>query len=752
MKVIKPQPLLFQFAPTQIGDLARMGFSLGIAFRLSDPRILVHEANVWAAVKHVRSSVPLCELSLPKKHAEWLLLGHSTSRANASHPADVPWEWAANVKWGDTSKSVSCQSRVGADGVARLSLDHASAAAHPKHIGVSSDAQAPLQLMGRLGVGADSSAAMGPLDQRWPERQKWMPKFEASPEAMASNGTHMGWPIETDLRLFQQAFSNQWSREAQWPAALEYGLHGFGPQGGSIEGRIPEVVPQLLVCKLQQGQPSFHSPELLLQTAWLLPDDDMAVLWWHGEAPLDYVLDNSIHYAAGLIAQAQAPHLDRHLKDIAAIRLDHTRSDLLQESDFPLMPALGKALVWEQVLSAKDHPNHQSTAKRYEQVADELHSAWRNTVELDKELKKQTAEKPSLDVSRDYSPLVGAEFNYVLSKPALTGPAWRDYLNEASASGSKVLEKKTVRDQDLSGLVIQGWTMHEVRFERCNLKGTKFISNQMAQVDFVDCYFERSGFFEVKWQKGEISGSKIQLTQWRQVEASDLMIQQTQSDGWRCVSCALSNCIVDGGSHLAWVLEDCDVQSLTQLKSRIREGYWKKSKLSQVDVISCDCSGLLITDTMVDKFSVIDGIFDRLNASDSKFKFFVLSKKSSLSDAEFSQCVVESSCWIGIVAERLKVQHCSMKQLNIEGVQAQASRWYHSLLDDAHLKDACMADSHWTYVGLRGANLCATDLSDAVIKDCNLADANLAWASLESIDKMRSHNVMTGAQVFPRRQ
>lgn len=752
MKVIKPQPLLFQFAPTQIGRLPRMGFSLGIAFRLSDPRVLVHEANVWAAVKAACSSVSLCELSLPKKHAEWILLGHSRSSVNKSHGEGAAWEWTANVRWGDSSKSVSCQSVATDAGVAFLSMDHSSAAQSPPRAGVVTQGDAPLMLMGRLGAGADSTAAMGPVDQRWPERQRWMPKFQASPEAMEANGTLMGWPAETDLRLFQQAFSNQWSRGEEWPADLDYALHGFGPLGVSLEGSLPPVAPQLLVCRHKRQRQEFHMPRLGLQTAWLLPDRDIAVLWWHGEVPLDYVLDNSIQYAAGLIAEAGAPPRAEHLKDMARIRMDHHSSDLLNESDFPLMPPVGQTLVWEQVLSAKDHPNNEAPIKPYDQVADELNKAWRQMVALDTELKKQIAERSAHEmVKRDYAPVHGAEFSYALRKPELMGPDWRTFLNAGGFNVVKELNQQVIRDQDLTGLVIKGWTMNDVRFERCNFSGTKFIDCHLSKVDLIDCQCERSGFCEVKWERGEITNTLFKTVQWRQMMVSSLVLDRVNATDWRCVSCSLKDMVMDAGTYVAWILDDCDAESLSYLKSKMTEGFWKKSQLSNVSLISADCSGLLIADCMVDKLSAVDANFDRLNASVSRFKSLVLSRQSTLNDAEFCDCTVEDGCWIGISAQRLKVKRCSMKQINLEDVRAEGSHWHYTLLTDAHLKDALMMDSHWRYVSLCGANLCAADFSSATVKDCNLSAANLSWTTMAGVEKMSAYNVMGDAQLFPRR-
>ena len=753
MKVIKPQTLAFQYAPTQIGSLSRMGFSVGYGFRLSDPRILVHEANVWAAVKSAPSSVPLCELSLPKRHAEWLLMGHSTSVADAPELVGAPWEWAANVKWGDISKTVSCKSKVGVDGVARLSMDHASTAAHAKHVGVDASKDSPLMLMGRLGAGADSAAAMAPLDQRWPERQKWMPVFQSTTEAMALDGTHMGWPEKTDIRLFQQAYSNQWSRNATWPDNVEYALHGFGSRGASVEGRIPAVMPQLMVCRQWGDRLKYFTPELNLQTVWLLPDNDVGVLWWHGEVAIDYVLDNSIAYAVGMIAQSGKPVDVDHMKSIAEIRLDYQNNEIFNESDYPLMPPVGQSIVWEQVLSSKDHPNNYAQTKSYDQIADELKQSWENTVQLDKDLKEQMAAEKGRDefVSKDYNPIYGPDFNYALSKPEIQGPSWKEYLVSGGVNEPRSLVKKTIRDQDLSDITIKDWKMEEVRFERCRFSGVKFIQNDFKKVDFFDCNFDRASFSDMQWEHGEISESKINEMQWRQIEISGVNVNQVDSIDWRFISCALNDMLFDGGAHLGLIHDDCDMDSMTYLNARLKDNYWKKTKLTNIGVVASDFSGLLVAESLVEKFSVVDGCFDRLNCSKSQFNSFVLSKKSSLLGAEFSECIVENGCWLGIAADDLVVKNCSMKQINLEGVSAERSKWHYSLLSNAHVKGASMVDSHWNFVALCDANLCAVDFSEAILKDCNLTGANLAWSSLPPLAKMQSINVMSEANLFPLR-
>jgi uncharacterized protein YjbI with pentapeptide repeats len=157
----------------------------------------------------------------------------------------------------------------------------------------------------------------------------------------------------------------------------------------------------------------------------------------------------------------------------------------------------------------------------------------------------------------------------------------------------------------------------------------------------------------------------------------------------------------------------------------------------------------LVVEAIVDKLSAVDACFDCMNSSKSKFNSFVLSKKSSINDAEFSECVVENGCWLGIAAHNLLVKNCSMKQLNLEGVVADNSKWHYSLLSDAHLKDASLVDTSWNYVALCGANLCGVDFTDARIDSCNLKGANLAWSLLPDMKSFRTKNIVSEINYFP---
>ncbi|WP_039756210.1 hypothetical protein, partial [Chromobacterium haemolyticum] len=130
-KHIKPQSALLSTSRTQIGVQAQLRIAAGIGFRLSDPRVLAHEAAVWEAIKATEPALPLHEPGMPKRYAEWLLLGHAHYRAGREVAAKV--DWVASVELAGVGKKVLCQAPAApaADGSlhARLALDPRQAAA-----------------------------------------------------------------------------------------------------------------------------------------------------------------------------------------------------------------------------------------------------------------------------------------------------------------------------------------------------------------------------------------------------------------------------------------------------------------------------------------------------------------------------------------------------------------------------------------------------------------------------------------------
>jgi hypothetical protein len=287
MRAIKPQQALIQTAPTQFGKTPVLGVSVGCGFRLSDPRVLLHEAGVWQAFMAAPMSTPIMEACLPKQQAEWLLAGHARCMVEERNAA-ARVDWEARVKLQGVTKAVSCCAKAQpwqahdeslTQYRASLAMDycHAMQDFRGKRNPVGMKAPGDLQLVGQFGPVADPLAAMGPMEAQWAARAELAPRRIAMLDPLGHDGSHMGWPMPMDLRYFQLAPADQRLHGGQWSLGAEFELLGFGPQAAGYTGRLPSVVPQLLLRR--RHQTTYEDLALQQQTVWFLPDHDSLQPW-----------------------------------------------------------------------------------------------------------------------------------------------------------------------------------------------------------------------------------------------------------------------------------------------------------------------------------------------------------------------------------------------------------------------------------------------------------------------------------------
>ena len=96
MKFSKPQQLLVLTAPVKFGRSSHLGVTVGFGFRLSDPRILAHETEIWAAMESAPMSFKALDEGMPKPFAEWLMAGHA--RRPAKEEAEGQWRVQGSVR------------------------------------------------------------------------------------------------------------------------------------------------------------------------------------------------------------------------------------------------------------------------------------------------------------------------------------------------------------------------------------------------------------------------------------------------------------------------------------------------------------------------------------------------------------------------------------------------------------------------------------------------------------------------------
>ncbi|HEY4082590.1 MAG TPA: pentapeptide repeat-containing protein [Burkholderiaceae bacterium] len=707
MRIVKPQALLIQTAPTQFGGQAQCGISIGVGFRLSDPRVLAHEATVWEAVKALPVQLALHEPALPKSYAEWLLIGHGEIGA---HPPEIgrTVAWAAQASLGGIEKAVSCRAEVATTRIgeprARLLIDHSQSARGPQ------GNAAPLQRMTRFGPRPSPRSAMGPLDMRWPERAQWAPKFAVNPQSMIADGTHMGWPERTDRRLFQLAAPDQWHTEPTWPTGTAYELLGFGPGGAGYAGSLPLLEPQLLVQR--RDADAFESPALQLQTVWFLPDHDLGVLWWNGAVKLAYVLDDSL---ALCVAALHAHGQTRALEELS--RRSQRRA---AQSDEALMPPVAQGWTWELIEDSDSHPAARTAAPSYEALRSALA---RHHARL-----AMTQEKLASVVRTDKPAAIGLEEG----RPEAIRGAWRQRLQSCP---DRHLQDEVIHAEDLSNLDLQGWQLEHIRFEHCVLDHTSLKNCELKNVSFVHCSLRGVRMTDSRWSGGGMKRCASADGHWAGLTLERLTLEST----------ALINLRVEGGTwcRLSWqniALEGCvwlDLRSehlschQVQARGALR---WEGCVATGLSLVNSQWPGLEVIACRLERFSAVGSLLDDSRWLRSRMISANWTLGTQLRRSHWQDCEVDQGCLIEAQADELTADHCTFTQLNAQRLRAERSQWRHCLLDGAQLMHARLIDAKFARCSMREAMLYGGHLSGAQLQYCNLIQAGLAWTGAPFID------------------
>ena len=745
MKIVKPQCLAFQATPLQIGDVHTLHTALGLGFRLSDPRILVHETEIWSAL--AKAGAPAhCHLQTqPKPQAEWLLLGHATHcTPDQGQPAV---EWVASVQLGASRKQVSCQQtaqqgrrEAGMLHVA-LPVDHANShrgAQHQNPLGQAS-IQPPLQLATATGWRADPWAAMGPLEPTWTARRQYLPRGGWALREMADAKRGPGaWPSTLDQRYFQQASPTQWRAAPHWQVDEHFELIGFGPSGTGYVGQLPGIAPRQIDLAPTAGA-ELRESALALKTVLFMPDQDLGLMWWQGSLPIAYATQEVPQLLALAVDTGRPSRSAQDIVGFAQRRVDPAQPDPSLLSDQALMPPLASGVVWELIVEVEDHPRFDPKRLDYDAVQHRLQA-------LEQQLEQ--ARHSQQEADQRYQALSTSMLAADASLPGQAPRPWRSLLQGPPQIG--LLDGVTLRDEDLSGLNLAGWQLNRVRLERCNLRNTRWKACQFEAVQFAECDLRQATLTEVnmrhtKWDRCELQEMVVHGGKWQQIEwtschcegvcLADVHWQQLTMDRSSCVGWRIQGADIEN-----WSLSQCDAS-----RWNVSSTQWNSFGLLDVNMAS-----LHLHKTVVVDLSALRTSFEGCLMAASRLKKSVLAHGCVLDFSTLQDCVWQDSTWVGTSAAAVTAEHSSFPGFCAAGCRLEGSQWLHCDLSRADLNGAGLNGAQFDHCSLRDASLLGADLSLSQVKGCNLVKAQLQWAVVQT-GAGWSNNLDAGSRVLPRR-
>jgi hypothetical protein len=359
MRIIRPQQLVVIKGGYQIGADSRLGISVVAGCYLSRPEHFVNEAEIWEAWKRAPLSLPVLDVAEPKPFAEYLIAGH----AGVGQPVKT-LDVSADIGGLKRRWRVEGEGRRGAMGAEpflSVPLDHTSAwggkdsKENPVGRGCNDGLRPLLMTLSAEGSAQERSplAAPAPVPHEFSLRKAHIDKVAGQIASKAYlEKAFPGLPADIDRRYYQMAPPAQWLPEAAWPDRVPFELQGVGAQSQAIRGELPAVRGRAFIRR--HDSEGLEEIELQRKTLWFLPDSDMALIIFTGNAPLTHLLDESIESLMLALDRCDAPRPFDYFRQVHHKRSDDEASPFEFLFDPDLMPA---EMGLNVIQAASDHPS-----------------------------------------------------------------------------------------------------------------------------------------------------------------------------------------------------------------------------------------------------------------------------------------------------------------------------------------------------------------------------------------------------------
>lgn len=757
MKVIKPQHLIVLMAPVKFGRQSQLGITAGFGFRLSDARILLHEAEVWTALETAPMSFKLLDEAMAKPYAEWLLAGFAVARQADAAGGAV--QWTAEVVVGDSHKKIDCHQQFGlmrnAEGLVRLELDYANAYGGPdcpdnpvgRGYGVAfprGDSAPSLTLPGDHREEVQSMAATGPLDTRWRQRAQFVSHKKRDLAPASENREHPGWPEKMDRRFFQLAPPDQWLATDNWPVSVPFSLTGMGKEGQGYRGVTPPLAGQLVVRR--KGESVFEEVQLKRQTLWFFPDRDLGVILFNGVLPVSDMLSDELDCLVGALSEIESPHQYEHLVEVAARRLDLERNGTDGMRDDELLPPASSGWAWEYLLMPEDHPRTMQKPRPYHEVVKRM----AHYAAVVRSAEDAASQAKAQDMKANDECALSLMRGHGLPPSDMDKTEWRKELS--GWPRDKRRDDLVIRNADLSQSDFSGQSWQGVQFLGCDLSRCNWQDADLRNLIFINCQIDNAVFDRAVLSSCRFDSCLLTGSVWEEALLSSVHFEKCDFSQARLKGGAWQNCFVIEGTGSQFQLLNVKCDGVMFKDSSLPGICVRACQLTNHAFLVCDMRGLNAMDCLWEKCSWVETNMSAAIVENNIFTTCVFADGCDISASRWIECEFVKVSLVETSLANSLSECCSWKEVILTGVQADGSSWVSSDLGMANLMHAQLANSRWVACSLKGANLYGADLRSSTMTQCNLIGANLGFVErYDDWRKLWCDNRLEAVVEVPRR-
>ncbi|CVC98075.1 MULTISPECIES: DUF2169 family type VI secretion system accessory protein [Serratia] len=707
MRIIRPQQLVVIKGGYQIGADSRLGISVVAGCYLSRPEHFVNEAEIWEAWKRAPLSLPVLDVAEPKPFAEYLIAGH----AGVGQPVKT-LDVSADIGGLKRRWRVEGEGRRGAMGAEpflSVPLDHTSAwggkdsKENPVGRGCNDGLRPLLMTLSAEGSAQERSplAAPAPVPHEFALRKAHIDKVAGQIASKAYlEKAFPGLPADIDRRYYQMAPPAQWLPEAAWPDRVPFELQGVGAQSQAIRGELPAVRGRAFIRR--HDSEGLEEIELQRKTLWFLPDSDMALIIFTGNAPLTHLLDESIESLMLALDRCDAPRPFDYFRQVHHKRSDDDASPFEFLFDPDLMPA---EMGLNVIQAASDHPSDLRYDPSPMSLGDSavFYQRIREAIVLHQQ---QTAAEPAPVTLPDLPDL-----------PAEDG-------NDAFFPASATVEGKTFTG--LRSPALSDKHFLQCRFERCD-----FSQAVLENCTFENCVFDAVNLTQAALRRIRMVSCTLQKplmaeSVWQEAVLEKVTLEEPQGQGMRAEGVKLDYCVFERGDFTASRFERGAIGNGMFNGSTLIRTQFLQGELDACVFNRCLVEGAVALDMAFIKNSFLGGNWRGVRFERCRIESMTAGMQVNFSHGVFSDCCFTK---VGLKAarmERCQLQYSVFTECNFDEADLTACAIVGCDMAGVRFKDSVLTHARWQNSSAQQAMFYNADLRDAGFEQCNLAAANLA--------------------------
>ncbi|QFH62720.1 pentapeptide repeat-containing protein [Serratia marcescens] len=691
----------------QIGADSRLGISVVAGCYLSRPEHFVNEAEIWEAWKRAPLSLPVLDVAEPKPFAEYLIAGH----AGVGQPVKT-LDVSADIGGLKRRWRVEGEGRRGAMGAEpflSVPLDHTSAwggkdsKENPVGRGCNDGLRPLLMTLSAEGSAQERSplAAPAPVPHEFALRKAHIDKVAGQIASKAYlEKAFPGLPADIDRRYYQMAPPAQWLPEAAWPDRVPFELQGVGAQSQAIRGELPAVRGRAFIRR--HDSEGLEEIELQRKTLWFLPDSDMALIIFTGNAPLTHLLDESIESLMLALDRCDAPRPFDYFRQVHHKRSDDDASPFEFLFDPDLMPA---EMGLNVIQAASDHPSDLRYDPSPMSLGDSavFYQRIREAIALHQQ---QTAAEPAPVTLPDLPDL-----------PAEDG-------NDAFFPASATVEGKTFTG--LRSPALSDKHFLQCRFERCD-----FSQAVLENCTFENCVFDAVNLTQAALRRIRMVSCTLQKplmaeSVWQEAVLEKVTLEEPQGQGMRAEGVRLDYCVFERGDFTASRFERGVIGNGMFNGSTLIRTQFLQGELDACVFNRCLVEGAVALDMALTKNSFLGGNWRGVRFERCRIESMTAGMQVNFSHGVFSDCCFTK---VGLKAarmERCQLQYSVFTECNFDEADLTACAIVGCDMAGVRFKDSVLTHARWQNSSAQQAMFYNADLRDAGFEQCNLAAANLA--------------------------